>query len=176
MIKRALLLLLLSGTLAAQSHVSVKVTAYPIDKITVPQGGKAKLEMMFRIMPGFHINSNQPTSELYIPTKVMLDVPTDVSIAGLTYPEGQMVSFPFDPDTKLSVYTGDIAVKGLVMAAKTAPRGTFRVHGTLRYQACDNRACYPPVSLPVQFDVDVTKPVPVRESRPNPAQSPHIHN
>jgi len=177
MIKRTLLLILLTAAFAAaQSHTSVKVTAYPIANVTVPQGGKAKLEMMFRVMPGFHINSNKPSSELYIPTVVRLDVPTDVSVAGLEYPEGQMMGFPFDPDTKLSVYTGDIAVKGLVIAAKSTPRGTYRVHGNLRYQACDNRACYPPVSLPIAFDVTVAKPAVSKTTRPNPAQSPHIHN
>jgi hypothetical protein len=153
-----------------------KVEAMPVAKVTVTQGGKAKLEMMFRVRPGFHINSHQPTSELYIPTAVKLDVPTDVSVAGLEYPAGEMVGFPFDPDTKLSVYTGDISVKGLVIAAKSTPRGTYRVHGNLRYQACDNRACYPPANVPVEFDVSVVKPVSTATARRNPAQSPHIHN
>lgn len=130
---------------------------------------------MFRVMPGFHINSHQPTSDLYIPTTISLDVPTDVSVAGMQYPEGELLSLPFDPSTKLSVYTGDITVKGMVMAAKSTPRGTYRVHGNFRYQACDNRACYPPTTVPIQFDVTVDKPVPTHV-RGNPGQSPHIHN
>src|SRR4051812_38779024 len=172
--KHALTIVVLASAAFAQSRAP-KVTATPIAKVTVPQAGKAKVEMMFRVAPGFHINSNKPTSDLYIPTAVKLDVPTDVSVAKLEYPQGELVSFPFDPDTKLSVYTGDITVKGLVMAAKSTPRGTYRVHGNFRYQACDNRACYPPVSLPIAFDVTVTKPAPAHSSRPNPAQSPHIH-
>lgn len=177
MIKRTVSLLLLSAACVfAQIRPGpAKVTAAPIAKVTVPQGGKGKVEMMFRVMPGFHINSHTPTSELYIPTKVTLDVPTDVSVAGLEYPEGEMVSFPFDPETKLSVYTGDIAVKGLVLAAKSTPRGTYRVHGNLRYQACDNRACYPPANVPIAFDVTVARPV-AKRSRPNPPQSPPTHN
>ena len=31
-----------------------------------------------------------------------------------------------------------------------ADTGTHTVDGTLRYQACDHAACYPPKSLPVQ--------------------------
>jgi hypothetical protein len=177
MIKRILLFVALSACAFAQFHSGPpKVEAIPIAKVTVPQGGKAKLEMMFRVRPGFHINSHQPTSELYIPTAVKLDVPTDVSVAGLEYPAGEMVGFPFDPDTKLSVYTGDISVKGLVIATKSTPRGTYRVHGNLRYQACDNRACYPPANVPVEFDVSVVKPASTSPARRNPAQSPHIHN
>jgi hypothetical protein len=177
MIKRAILFVALSAACAfAQLRTGPpKVEAIPISKITVTQGGKAKLEMMFRVRPGFHINSHQPTSELYIPTTIRLDVPTDVSVAGLDYPAGEMVAFPFDPDTKLSVYTGDISVKGLVIAAKSTPKGTYRVHGNLRYQACDNRACYPPANVPVEFDVTVAKPVSKAPARKYP-QSPHIHN
>ena len=175
--KCTLTVLLLTAISFAQTRTAgpPKVTASPIAKVTVPQGGKAKVEMMFRVAPGFHINSNQPTSELYIPTAVKLNVPTDISVAKLEYPEGELLSFPFDPDTKLSVYTGDIAVKGLVMAAKSAPRGTYRVHGNFRYQACDNRACYPPVNLPIAFDVTVAKPAATHSGHRNPAQSPHIH-
>lgn len=134
------------------------------------------MEIDFRVAPGFHINSNKPTSDLYIPTAVRFDVPTDISLAGISYPQGELVSFPFDPDTKLSVYTGDVTLKGFVMAAKSTPRGTYRVHGNLRYQACDNRACYPPTNVPLAFDVTVGKPKSVRPTRRNPGQSPHIHN
>ncbi|HVZ16330.1 MAG TPA: hypothetical protein VG897_04385 [Terriglobales bacterium] len=175
MLKQALTVLLLATAALAQTSAP-KVTASPIAKVAVPQGGKSKVELMFRVMPGFHINSNKPTSDLYIPTAVRLDVPTDISVGKLEYPEGELVSFPFDPDTKLSVYTGDITVKGLVMTAKSTPRGTYRVHGNFRYQACDNRACYPPVNLPVAFDVTVTRPSSTHTVRRNPAQSPHIHN
>ncbi len=167
-------LALLATAAFAQSRSGLpKVTAEPINKVTVPQGGKAAVEMAFRVAPGFHINSAKPTSELYIPTAVKLDVPTDISVGKMEYPEGELVSFPFDPDTKLSVYTGDINIKGLVMAAKSTPKGTYRVHGNFRYQACDNRACYPPVNLPIAFDVTVAKAA--THATKNPAQSPHIH-
>jgi len=175
MLKFALPILLLSSASFAQMHTTPKVTAAPIANVKVVQGGKAPVEMMFRVKPGFHVNSNQPTSELYIPTKVTFDVPTDISMVGVQYPEGELINLPFDPDTKLSVYTGDIDVKGFVMATKVVPRGTYRVHGLFRYQACDNRACYPPSSVPIQFDVTVAKPKSTTVHQ-NPAQSPHVHN
>jgi hypothetical protein len=58
---------------------------------------------------------------------------------------------------------------------KSAPTGTYRVHGQFRYQACDNRACYPPTSVPIQFDVSIAKAKSTTEYH-NPPQSPHIHN
>lgn len=175
MLKLALPILLLTAASFAQVRTTPKVTAAPIANVKVVQGGKAPVEMMFRVLPGFHINSNKPNSELYIPTKVTFDVPTDISIVGMQYPEGELINLPFDPDTKLSVYTGDIDLKGFVMTTKAVPRGTYRVHGQFRYQACDNRACYPPSSVPIQFDVTVGKPKSTTVHH-NPAQSPHVHN
>jgi Disulphide bond corrector protein DsbC len=174
MIKTLVSVLLISAAALAQSQAP-KVTAPPISKVSVRQGSKAPVEMIFRVAPGFHINSNKPTSDLYIPTVVKLDVPTDISIVNLEYPQGELISFPFDPDTKLSVYTGDIMVKGLVMALKSTSRGTYRVHGNFRYQACDNRACYPPTTVPIFFDVTVTKGTSSKPVRRNPPQSPHVH-
>jgi hypothetical protein len=49
----------------------------------------------------------------------------------------------------------------------------YMVHGQLRYQACNNAACYPPKNLPVEFELKVKKAPPA--PRPNPGQSPHVH-
>jgi hypothetical protein len=47
------------------------------------------------------------------------------------------------------------------------------LRGNLKYQACDNAACYPPKQLPVEFEVKIAKDVPPPTK--NPAQSPHAH-
>jgi hypothetical protein len=46
------------------------------------------------------------------------------------------------------VYAGDFTVKLPVVAAA----GEHTVEGSLKYQACDNAACYPPKTLPVKVD------------------------
>jgi hypothetical protein len=48
------------------------------------------------------------------------------------------------------------------------------MHGVLRYQACDNAQCFPPKTLPVSFEVKVTRELATHHA--NPAQSPHVHN
>ena len=170
--------MLVSFAAFAQETVSVtprtpKVTVAPTPAVNVKQGGRSEVQLMFRVIPGFHINSNKPNSELLIPTAINWDVPTNISLAKTEYPKGEDYSFSFSPDEKLSAYTGDFVVNSTVMAAKSTPRGTFRVHGTLRYQACDNRACYPPATVPLAFDVHIAKAT--GTGRKNPAQSPHIH-
>jgi hypothetical protein len=179
MIKRLSAFAILAAAMAfaqSSSHAP-KVEAAPIDPVTVKRGASAPVQFQFRVAPGYHINSNKPKSELLIPTVVSLDVPTNISVAKVTYPVGEDLTFPFSPDEKLSVYTGDFTVNAFVHASSTTSNGTYRVHGNLRYQACDNRACYPPTNVPISFDVTVAKPTKTSSTtKKNPAQSPHIHN
>ena len=84
------------------------------------------------------------------------------------------MSFAFAPDEKLNVYTGDFTVNVVVHPLRSVEPGKYIVRGTLKYQACDKGACYPPKNLPVSFDVKIAKP-PSTSHPSNPAQSPHAH-
>ncbi len=133
------------------------VTVAPVSAITVATGGTGKAELRFRVLPGYHINSSRPRSELLVPTRLKLEPVTDLGIGKIQYPDGEDLSLPFAPDQKLSVYTGDFLVTADVLAVRTASPGIFKVHGELQYQACDDRSCYPPKTLPVAFEVRVVK-------------------
>ena len=138
---------------------------------SIAPGKPAEVELRFRVKEGYHVNSNQPKSELLIPTTLKLDLPTALAAGGITYPPGKDLSFPFDPSEKLNVYSDDFVVKARLTAAKTATTGSFTVHGELHYQACSDNACYPPKSIPVQFDVHVAGAKSAHNGTP---QSPHI--
>jgi len=165
---------LLAGAAWAQSGKSPSVSIAPVPLVTAKRTEQTIVKLEFRVASGFHINSNAPKSEFLIPTALKMDLPTDIVLGKIEYPEGQDLSFPFSPDEKLSVYSGDFAIKVAVHPLKTVVPGKYVMHGVLRYQACDNAQCFPPKTLPVSFDVKVVKePAP---HRANPAQSPHIHN
>jgi hypothetical protein len=149
----------------------VKMAPAPV--VTAVQGKPATVPLMFRVTPGYHINSNQPKSEFLIPTALKVEATTDIVIGKTTYPEGQDMSFPFDPDEKLNVYTGDFKIDVLVRPLHSVQPGKYIVRATLKYQACDNGACYPPKQLPISFDVKIAKAPPAPTK--NPAQSPHAH-
>lgn len=149
----------------------VYVTFEGASQATIVPGKPTPVELRFKVKDGFHVNSNQPKSDLLIPTALKLDVPTDLAAGSIVYPPGKDISFPFDPSEKLNVYTGDFTVKAKLAAAHTASAGNFTVHGTLRYQACSDNACYPPRDAPVDFDVHVAKAARAHSTTP---QSPHI--
>jgi hypothetical protein len=133
------------------------VSLAPPDALAVAAGKTGKIMLHFRVEPGFHINSNTPKSDFLIPTALKMEPPTDVAVAGITYPAGEDMSFPFSPDEKLNVYSGDFAVEVAVKPLRTVAPGQYTLHGVLRYQACDNSACYPPKKLPVDLQVKVAK-------------------
>jgi hypothetical protein len=151
---------------------SVTLVSAPLATVTRGQAGLVRLR--FHIAGGYHINSHKPKEEFLIPTALKLDAPTDIAITKTTYPPAEELSFEFDPNEKLSVYTGDFTITVGVRPLKDVTQGKYAVHGTLRYQACDNRACYPPKTLPVDFEVKVQKAT-TKPSIHGNRQSPHIH-
>jgi Disulphide bond corrector protein DsbC. len=112
----------------------------------VKPGKKAVVELRFKVAEGFHVNSHTPKSELLIPTNLTLQPAAGVKAAAIEYPAGTEYSFSFEPNEKLDVYSGAFTVKLPVVVEA----GSHTVSGVLRYQACDNAACYPPKSLPVE--------------------------
>ena len=176
----------LSSALASGQGLSAQEPAAPkprvfvdfvaANNIVVTPGHSAPVQFTFHVQPPYHINSSKPLTEELIPTELHFSLPPEVAFGKLQYPEGKLMSFPFDPSTKLSVYSGDFVVKGLVLAPGQASTGTYTIHGELKYQACDNNACYPPKKLPFTFNVKVgsaSKGVPKAHATKT---SPHIHN
>jgi hypothetical protein len=148
--------LLLSGMACAQQGSlpmpgpkPKQYVSYQTDQQDVTAGKREVVELHFRVADGYHVNSHTPKSELLIPTALKLDPATWVKASAAEYPAGTLYSFSFNPSEKLEVYTGEFIVKLPIVAQV----GAHTVTGILHYQACDNAACYPPRSLPVQIAV-----------------------
>jgi hypothetical protein len=167
-------LALLAGAAMAQAGKAPSVSMAPVALVTAPRAAQTMVNLNFRVTSGFHINSNTPKSEFLIPTSLKMDLPTDIILGKIEYPAGKDLSFPFSPDEKLNVYSGDFTIAVAVHPLHAVSPGKYIMHGVLRYQACDNAQCFPPKTVPVSFDVKVVKEPP--GPRHNPAQSPHVHN
>ncbi len=150
---------------------SITMSEAPLTVVT--RGKGASVDLQFRIGSGFHVNSNTPTQEYLIPTALKLNAPTDIVVGRITYPPGQEMAFAFAPDEKLSVYSGAFTIGVIVRPLASVLPGKYEFRGTLKYQACDNAACYPPKQLPVAFEIKVMKGAPPHKK--NPGQSPHVH-
>jgi hypothetical protein len=134
------------GNLDAAPVKAKSYVVYAAEEQSVAAGKRSVVELNFRVVDGFHVNSHTPKSELLIPTQLALQPVAGVKVAAVEYPAGTAYSFSFDASEKLDVYSGAFTVKLPVLA----DAGEHTLRGTLRYQACDHAACYPPKSLPIQ--------------------------
>ncbi len=141
----------------AQGGKQPSVIMAPVGNVQVRAGGSSNVELDFRIGSDFHINSHTPKSELLIPTVLKFGPQEPLAVADVKYPPAEEMSFAFSPNEKLSVYSGDFSVDVVLKAPASAAAGTYPVKGELRFQACDRSACYPPRTIPVEFQVAVVK-------------------
>jgi len=140
---------------AKRKPAGPSVTLLTTSPVAVKAGRAQNFELIFRVGRGYHINSNKPNSEFLIPTVLKISAPTDVAIGRLQYPAGQDFAFDFAPGEMINVYSGDFSITGVITTTRNVVPGKHRVRGSLTYQACDNRQCFPPKQLPVEFDVAV---------------------
>ena len=133
------------------------VSVGELPSVNISTGKTATATLRFEVSEGNHVNSSKPGSNLLIPTKLTLEPSDGIRVVKMNYPPGQELSFPFDPDEKLSVYTGPFAVAVQLRATGSATAGPRTLNGTLTYQACNDRACFPPRHLPVDFTVTVVR-------------------
>lgn len=120
----------------------------------VPRGRTFEIAVVAEIQQGFHINANKVLEDYLIPTSVQADWPKSLRLVETTYPPGEMQKFEFS-EKLLNVYDGTVTLRMKVQPSADAPLGSMTVPINLRYQACNDRACLPPVRLnvPVEFQI-----------------------
>lgn len=128
-------------TPAKKGHVD-----FAAEPQTIAANRSGTIQLHFRVDPGFHINSHAPRSEMLIPTRLLVEDMNGAEVTTVDFPAGTPYSFAFEPKTKLDVYTGDVTLTAHVKAKP----GAYTMKAALHYQACDQAACYPPKTLPLE--------------------------
>ncbi len=114
------------------------------DAVEVEGGKETVVELRFKVDEGFHINSHAPKDELLIPTALKLNAGA-VKVDAEEYAPGTAFRLQVGAGETLDVYQGEFRVR----VKMVAPKGASMLVGSLRYQACDKAACFPPRTLPV---------------------------
>lgn len=154
-----IVLVLLALTASAQllgskGNKTSFVTLEPSPEVKLTRGQPAKAAVRFRVQAGYHVNSNRPHSDLMIPTELKFEASPAVTVGKIEYPKGEDYSLSFSKE-KLNVYQGDVTIQVPVSVAKGAKPGAYVLKGTLRYQACNDNACFPPKDAPLEVTVRV---------------------
>jgi hypothetical protein len=125
----------------------------PVPTVKVKKGAPAVVTLKASLPAGYHANSNKPTEAYLIPLTLKW-TGGPLQLETVTYPKPALEKYSFS-DKPLSVVTGEFAISSKFNVPADAQSGPAAQTGTLRYQACDNKACYPPKNVPVSVTVSV---------------------
>lgn len=155
-------LLLAGAALAAGAKAQTPMAARDVVKAKsyvsldrVPRGKEFEVAIVATIHDGYHMNSHHPLDSYLIPTVMSVNPPAGIKVVDTMYPPGHDKKFPFSPTKPLNVYSGSVTLRLKLMAEASAKVGSTTIPVMLRYQACNNSACLPPVKIPVDVPVNI---------------------
>ena len=118
------------------------------------RGQPVQAKIPVAVDPGFHVNSSTPSEDYLIPLKLTWTSTGALEGGQVTYPKATIEKYEF-ADKPLSVLTGKFDLVANFKVAPNAPAGPGAASGKLKYQACNDRMCFPPktvdVTLPYQI-------------------------
>jgi Disulphide bond corrector protein DsbC len=123
----------------------------------VPRGKEFKIAVVADIAKGFHMNSHKPTDDYLIATTLKPQLPTGFELLDTIYPKGKLEKFSFSPNHPLDVYSESVTLVLRLSAKSAVALGPMEIPMILRYQACNDSACLPPVKLPVDAKFNVAE-------------------
>ncbi|HVT19597.1 MAG TPA: thioredoxin family protein [Thermoanaerobaculia bacterium] len=124
------------------------------DRTAYEAGATAQLAALVSIDSGWHVNSNRPTYDYLIPTALELALPSGWPKAAVKYPAAKKKSFAF-ADEPLSVFDGEVVIAAAVAVPADAAKGLYPIQAQLRYQACNDSQCLPPVTTQARIQLAV---------------------
>ena len=138
-----LLLTLLCGrSIAAGPPKHGDVVKSTVNVSALRQGQKAWAAVVVEIEDGYHAQSNTPLDENFIKFEIKPDENPLLKLGAPKYPPGKIEDYP--ALGKLSVYTGKIVVFIPINVPADAKPGPIEISGHIRFQACDDKVCFPP--------------------------------
>ncbi len=154
------------GTEISTSHIQIKT--YPSDSV-IALGERFSLALEITPQPNMHVYA--PGAERYRVITLRIEPQPFVRLLPIQHPESE--TYYFEPlDERVPVYQKPFTllqevVPEVTQEARAAFQGkdTLTLTGSLEYQACDDKVCYNPVSVPLSWTVGI-KPFVSRQARP----------
>jgi thioredoxin:protein disulfide reductase len=133
------------------SDVNVSGSITP-DK--VKKGSTVRGSVVIDVPPGLHVQSNRPLDKFLVGTKLDLETPAEMSAGPVTYPRPLMRNLKFSKRA-VAVFEGRAVLRFTVTVPANYSYSSGEIRGKLRYQACDDESCFPPVTREVKMQLKV---------------------
>jgi DsbC/DsbD-like thiol-disulfide interchange protein len=116
---------------------------------TVVPGQHVTLTLDIELKPKMHVYA--PGVEHYIPIDWQITDSDAAKSEGVKWPKAETLYLEAI-DEKVPVYTGSFhLVRNIVFSPSAKQTGEITVHGVLKYQACDDKMCFIPASVPLDW-------------------------
>ena len=142
--------LLLLPSILPQGNI---LTVEPPTAVPAKRAATVQAKVKVLLQSGYHANSNTPSEDYLIPLKLTW-TPGPLVSPVVAYPKPQMEKYKFS-DKPISVFTGNFELTTTFKVPANAQVGPSIMAGKLRYQACNNKACFPPKTVEVKLPVQV---------------------
>jgi DsbC/DsbD-like thiol-disulfide interchange protein len=153
----SLVLLLIPASLystpLAQSAADIKVSGWASPDKT-RRGRSVKGHVVMEIPSGLHVQSSRPLDKFLVPTKLEIDVPQGVRVSAPVYPRPVLRNLKFSK-SKVAVYEGRAMISFNITIPANFGGNSAELKGRLRFQACNDDACFPPVTREVKMWINL---------------------
>ena len=116
----------------------------------VRRGRSVQATLVIDIPAGYHVNSSRPLEKFLVPTQLKIEAPAGVRVSAVSYPKAVLRNFKFSKN-KVSVYEGRAAMRVNVTVPASYSGGSAELKARLRYQSCNDEACFPPQTREVSL-------------------------
>jgi hypothetical protein len=144
------------ATEASTAHLAL--TALASDRVVAPG---TRLSLIIEVRPKAKMHVYAPGAASYSPITLTIDPQPDLVVHPLRYPKSQMLFFAPLAET-VPVYQEPFRlVQDVTLSASPEAQArlkrvrTLTITGSVHYQACDDKICYIPATVPVSWTLDV---------------------
>ncbi len=124
---------------------------YATDKVIA--GSEFQIALGVNIKKGWHINSNKPSNEFAVPTKLDFKLPEGIKITAITFPEHEVMTLK--SVGRVEIFSGRINIIIHALSDKTLKPGAYKIPAVLTYQACNDQVCLPPTRKTLNFTLNI---------------------
>jgi DsbC/DsbD-like thiol-disulfide interchange protein len=119
---------------------------------SAPAGSRVPIAVEMSLGAGWHVNSHTPAEKFLIPTDVHMAA-TAGALAPIRYPPHVERRFDF-AETAMLVYEGTVRFE-TELTLPADPGERVSITGSISFQACNDRQCFPPARIPLDASIAV---------------------
>jgi thioredoxin:protein disulfide reductase len=141
------------GLAYGQPMPEATITAF-VESDDVRPGSSTRVALTVSLPDGFHVQSDSPRDPALIATALTVEAPEGVRVTRLIYPH------PTDFEQQgqaepLAVFEHEFVVGAELEIEADVPAGPLVIPARLRYQACDDKVCFRPITATVTWTLQV---------------------